>query len=179
MVILALDASTKNSGYAIFKDKELIKYGCIQSSKTNVIERILIMIKEIDNLITEYQIDKVILEEVLPKNEAYDDGANHHANPKVFKPLMWLQGGIALMIYVNHNQKQEKEIEIEYILPNSWRSKVGIRTGRGIKRENLKIADIKFAKDTFGIDVNDDVADACGIGWAYIKDSQKQVFNWQ
>jgi hypothetical protein len=29
MIILALDASTKNSGYAIFKEKELIKYGCI------------------------------------------------------------------------------------------------------------------------------------------------------
>lgn len=174
MIILALDASTKNSGYAIFDNKKLIQYGCIQSSKNNVIERILYMIKEIDKLIDEYQIEKIILEEVLPKNEAYDDGANHHANPKVFKPLMWLQGGINFMIYTKH-----KDIEIEYILPNQWRSKVGIRTGRGIKRESLKAADIKFAKETFDIDVNDDIADACGIGWSYIKESQKQPFNWQ
>ena len=173
MIILALDASTKNSGYAIFKEKELIKYGCIQSSKTNVIERILYMIKEIDKLITEYQVEKIILEEVLPKNEAYDDGASHHANPKVFKPLMWLQGGINFMVHMNH-----KDLEIEYIMPNEWRAKVGIRTGRGVKRETLKSADIKFVYDTFGIEVNDDIADACGIGWAYIKDSQKQVFDW-
>ena len=77
------------------------------------------------------------------------------------------------MVHMNH-----KDLEIEYIMPNEWRAKVGIRTGRGVKRETLKSADIKFVYDTFGIEVNDDIADACGIGWAYIKDSQKQVFDW-
>lgn len=174
MTLLALDASTKSTGYAIFKDKKLIKYGCLTSTKTNTVERIIYMIEEIKKLISEYEIEKIVLEEVLPKNEDYDDGASHHSNPKVFKPLMWLQAGINFMIYVHY-----KNLEIEYMMPNQWRSKIGIKTGRGVKREALKSADIKFAKDTFNIDVNDDVADACGIGWAYLTDTNADAaFDW-
>ena len=53
-------------------------------------------------------------------------------------------------------------------MPNSWRSKIGIKTGKGIKREELKQKDIEFVEKTFGITVNDDIADACGIAWSYI-----------
>lgn len=172
MRLLALDASTKSTGWAIFDDNKLVKYGCLTNSSNNTIERILYMTAEVNKLISENGITKIIMEEVLPKNEDYDDGAKHHSNPKVFKPLMWLQGAIAICAHIHH-----KEIEIEYILPNSWRSKIGIKTGRGITREALKKADQKFAKDTFGIDVNDDIADACGLGWSQIKISNDS-FDW-
>lgn len=103
------------------------------------------------------------MEEVLPKNEDYDDGGTHHSNPKVFKPLMWLQAAINFLIYIKY-----KSVKIDFIYPNSWRSKVGIRTGRGITREQLKAADKQFALNTFNISVNDDIADAIGLGWSQI-----------
>lgn len=112
------------------------------------------------------------MEEVLPKNDAYDDNGTHHANPKVFKPLMWLQGAINIQVYVRH-----RNIKIDFIMPNSWRSKCGIKTGRGIHRETLKASDIRFAKNQFGIEVNDDIADAIGIGWSQVKELQES-FNW-
>ena len=44
----------------------------------------------------------------------------------------------------------------------------GIKNGRGVKRDSAKSADILFVKETFGIEVNDDAADAIGIGYAAI-----------
>ena len=58
------------------------------------------------------------------------------------------------------------KVEIEYIYPSSWRAALGIRNGRGIKRTTLKEADIAFVKEKYGIDVNDDEADAICIGLA-------------
>ena len=43
MYILAIDASTKSSGWSVFKDEQLVDYGCIQSASTDLIKRIYIM----------------------------------------------------------------------------------------------------------------------------------------
>lgn len=45
----------------------------------------------------------------------------------------------------------------------------------GVRRETAKKYDINFVKEKFNIDVNDDEADAIGIGYAYThKDN-----NWE
>jgi hypothetical protein len=57
---------------------------------------------------------------------------------------------------------------IIYLYPSEWRKVCGIKTGTGVRRESLKPLDIAFAKNTYGLDVNDDIADAIGIGHAYV-----------
>ena len=69
-------------------------------------------------------------------------------------------------------------VAIEYVYPNEWRSKCGIKTGAGVKRQSLKPADIKFVKDTYNLDVNDDIADAIGIGQAYVHKLNNEI-NWE
>jgi hypothetical protein len=44
----------------------------------------------------------------------------------------------------------------------------GIKTGTGVRRESLKPQDIAFVKTIYNIEVNDDIADAIGIGHAYV-----------
>lgn len=175
-MILSLDCSTHSTGWALFEDKKLITYGCITAQKSNVFENIFTIIKGLDKILTENpDITLVIMEEVLPKNEAYDDNSVHHAKMGVFKPLMWLQAAVNFLIYIKY-----KKIKVDFVFPNSWRSKVGIRTGRGINRDQLKKADCKFALDTFGIQVNDDIADALGIGWSQINPREEtQDYNWE
>ena len=69
--------------------------------------------------------------------------------------------------------------KIEYVYPSQWRSACGIKTGRGIKRESLKEKGIKFVKDTYNIDnINDDIADAIGIGHAYVNELDNEI-NWE
>lgn len=167
-MILSLDLSTKSSGWAIFNEQELIDYGCITSSSTDLIKRIHIMIDEIDKILQENEISKIIVEEVRP------EGGYGVGNQKTHKALMYLQAALEFLIHDNYNKK----VEIEYIFPSSWRAKCGIKNGRGIKRTSLKEADIAFVKENFNLDVNDDEADAICIGFANFKSDDSNEINW-
>ena len=84
MRTLALDLSTKSSGWAIFEDQELVNYDCITSASTNLYTRIDKMVEGISAILTTEKIDRVVIEDVLP-----DDV---RGNQTVFKALMYLQG---------------------------------------------------------------------------------------
>ena len=167
MTLLSLDLSTKRTGYAIFKDKKLILHGYFSATSTDVINRIKKMTVEIKQLIQEHQPKKIIIEEVRPDDDRYGTGNLH-----THKVLMWLQASIEFMVHDDFSG-----ITIEYIYPSEWRTLCGIRNGRGIKRESLKEEDINFVKQNYGITVNDDVADAIGIGHAYVNKLDNK-FNW-
>ena len=154
MNILAIDASTKSSGIAIFKDKEFMGKGCITASSTDLFKRIHKMVDKIDEIITQAAIEEVVMEEVIP---------DHSKNTQTFKALMYLQAAIMIMIHDNH-----PNVKVELIYPGSWRSQAGIKIGRGVKRESLKEADIRRAQEIFGAQqLNDDEADAILIGAVY------------
>ena len=149
MNILALDMSTKSTGWATRADGNLIS-GCISNSSTIIEKRIAYMRDEIIKLIELYKIDKIVVEEV---------HAEYTHNSTVNQKLNWLQGCVRVGIY----EKFGKKVEIETILPNSWRSKIGIKTGAGITRDILKQKDIDYVFTNYNKRVNDDEADAIGI----------------
>ena len=68
---------------------------------------------------------------------------------------------------------------MEFIGASSWRKQCGIKQG-AVTRDVLKMRDIEFVKEKFGLTVNDDVADAICIGWAKVNAApQPQAFNWE
>ena len=156
MILLALDLSTKNTGYAIYQESILITHGCISINNNNLFNRIEHMTVTINDLIHKYKIDFVILEDVLP-----DDV---HHNQSVYKALTYLQGFILNCLNSNN-------IPFKLFTASEWRKKCGIHTGRGIKRDVLKTKDIEFVQKHFDIIVNDDEADAICIGFAFIQDN--------
>ncbi len=172
MNILSLDLSTHSSGWAYFEDKELKKYGCINSSSTDLIKRIYKMTEEIYNILSEYnKVEKIIIEEVRPETE------NGIRNLKTYRALMWLQASVAFLIH-----DKFENIKIEYVYPSSWRAILGIKNGRGIKRDSLKLEDISFIKEKYNIEVNDDIADAICIGLSQINKqdiSKEDKFIWE
>lgn len=148
--ILALDASTKSTGYACYSEDDKIVYGTITASSTSLEKRISIMRDGILDLIKKYNIDTIVLEEVRPDN----------ININVTKALNWLQGCIVVAIY-----EYNKKINVNFIGPSSWRSKLGIQ-GYRIKREEQKKKDIDFANKCFNLNLDysqDDEADALCI----------------
>lgn len=153
MMVLAIDASTKSSGFAVYENQELKHYGCITAGSTNVFKRIHKMVDELEKVLIEYKIDNVIIEDVTPQDV--------HENIQVHKTLTYLQGYILEMLD-NHN------IRPKFYTASEWRKKCGIHTGRGIRRESLKPKDIQFVRSQFGIQANDDVADAICIGFAAV-----------
>ena len=165
MKILAIDASTKSTGVALFDDTKLIAYNCFTAGSNDLIKRITKIIGELYTFLQEYKdIEKVILEEVRPENGVQ--------NLKTHRALMWLQAAIAFMLH-EHFPKAT----IEYVFPSEWRSACGIKSGRGVIREQQKAGDIKFVKETYGVEVNDDIADAIGIGHAYVNKLDNEM-NW-
>lgn len=166
MKVIALDASTKSTGIAIFNDKELIHYDCFTASSSDLIKRIQKIISALNKLLQEHKdIEKLILEEVHPEDNIQ--------SLQTHRALMWLQAAINFMLHENH-----PNVKVEYVYPSSWRAACGIHTGRGIKRATLKSADIKFVKDEYNLDVNDDIADAIGIGHAFVNQLESEI-NWE
>ena len=153
MIVLALDLSTKSSGWAVYEHQKLFSHGCITASSTNLYKRIHKMVDGVEEILKSIKIDKAIIEEVVPEDI--------HNNQSVVKALLYLQGYITELL-------DKYNIEFQFYTASQWRKKCGIHTGRGIKRESLKPKDIQFVQSQFGIKVNDDEADAICIGFAAV-----------
>ena len=166
---LAIDASTKSSGIAIFNDnKQLIYIDCFKNSSTSLFTRITSMIEQIDKLLKQRpDIHTVVLEEVIPPE-------SNEINIKTTKALFWLQGFIAYLLFQQYNN-----IKLEFLYPNEWRARCGIKTGSNVSRDELKKADLEFVKQQYSKqinleNINDDIADAIGIGHAYLLGQVKE-----
>lgn len=146
MKILAIDQATVVSGWALFEDDRLIKYGEIKASGKNYVFRMKDIRDGIDKLINEHAPDAIIIEDV-----------QFQSNRKVFCQLSQLQGVIFSLLF-------DKDLWF-YVCPSkTWKSFCGIK---GRKRVEQKLNTIAHIKQTFGIDVSEDCADACCIGlWA-------------
>lgn len=62
--VIAFDESTKSTGYAIFKNSELIDYGVIEQNSKNVLERVNNIINEVNILIEKYKPNDIALENI-------------------------------------------------------------------------------------------------------------------
>ena len=163
--ILALDISTTSTGYAIFQNSKLIAYGVIAPSNKNVLTRIEKIADEVNLLMLEYQPDIIYAEEPEP--------AFVKNNIDVYRKLTFAHGAIAIVL--NHYSK-----EMKLCSSSHWRKQVGIKTGRGIARAQLKPLDIAKANELFNLNTKiDDLADAVLIGQAYINEFDKDEFNWE
>ena len=165
MTILALDISTTSTGYAIFNDQKLIDYGVIAPAG-NAITRIEKIAERVAELMYYYSPDIIYAEEPEP--------AFVKNNIDVYRKLTFAHGAIAIVL--NHHQK-----EMKLCTANHWRKIVGIKTGPGIKRAQLKPIDIAKANELFNLNTkNDDIADAVLIGWSYILEygTQQDEYDW-
>lgn len=162
MKILSLDLSTKSSGWAVWEDNNLVVHGCITKKSKDVIKRIIQMRDQIINLIKNYNINKIIMEEVRPDY-------NSHTG----KVLIWLQAAVAIAAY-----ELNSKIEYDFINASEWRAALNIKQGRGVKRDQLKPQDIQYVKDKYDIEANDDEADAICIFDGYCIKNDGEI-NWE
>ena len=155
-MFLSLDMSTTSTGWCAWENNRIKEYGCIVADKGLPLNtRIHKMWMGIAQILEKYPaINRVVVEDPLPRT-------SKTTNEATYRALNWLQGYVGVML------KDSGLKDIEFVFPNTWRSKVGIKTGQR-KRETLKDADMAWVKNQFGIDVNDDVADAIGIGYSSI-----------
>ena len=158
--LLALDQSSQITGYAIFYDDKLIKYGTISIKDSNLEIRLMKLRKKIESLINDYEINEVYLEDIQLQNNV----AN---NVQTFKALAEVIGVITELL---------AEINIDYklILSSTWKSALSIK-GR-VRAEQKKNAQ-QFVFDNYNKKVTSDEADAICIG-TYAIQSQIEEYDW-
>lgn len=171
MITIAIDASTKSTGLAVFKDNQLLGYENFISSNKNVLKRIKYMTDKVEEIYKKNNQEsvQVVMEQVIPDNL---NDAKWTRNQATFKALFYLQAAIVLMF-------DHYDIEVELIGASTWRKWCGIKQGNA-NRETLKFRDVEFVKKNYNINVNDDVADAICIGHGKIfHEPEPAAFNWE
>lgn len=153
MKTLAIDASTKSSGVAIFQQGKLIHYQCITDNQYNSFDRITHMTQRLVSLCKKYTPTDIIMQDVLPQDVKH--------NQNVYKALIYLQASIVLAFH-------KIGYKINFYTASHWRKLCKIKTGPGIKRERLKQASVNLVSQVYNIKVNDDISDAICLGMAYI-----------
>lgn len=144
--ILALDQSTKVTGWCMSEDTKIVGSGYIDlhTIKDNK-ERMNRMYEEIVKLIAN-NCDAIIIEDTQFQNNAHS-----------YKLLCQLQG----MIFAYCCQKN---INVKVVKPSEWRKKLGFVMGRGIKRKELKQQAIDYVLTYSGeIYKNEDECEAICI----------------
>ena len=155
MNIIALDMSTKSTGYAIYKHNKLVQYNYITATSNDLFNRIKVMLNAINKLLEQNpDLEYVIMQQV--RQEGF-------VNVKTYKALMYLQGCVQMIIH-----QKFKHLHTDFLYPSSWRKVCKIKQGRGVQRKQQKQLDIEWVRQNFNIEVNDDEADAIGLGYAYI-----------
>lgn len=150
--ILALDQATRISGFAIFQDNKLIKYGKIISPNKPLGQRFVYIKNKILSYIQEYNITKIVFEDIQLQNIN---------NPKTFKTLAQLQGMIMTLL-------EEQNIPYEIIGSVTWKSGLKIK---GKRREEQKKNAQLYVLNNYNITATQDEADAICIGTHYIQNT--------
>jgi len=157
--ILAIDQSTKCSGWSLWENKRLLEYGMLEANKKekNAIERMHEMYFLIKELIRTQNPNYVVVEHVQYQN-----------NQKTYNQLSQLQGVIFSILF-------ERNLGFTLIEPTAWKKFCNIQ---GRKRVEQKASTIQMVKDEYNLEVPEDIADSIGIGrWAVsnIKVGQKEI----
>ena len=156
---MAIDASTKSTGIAIFKDNKLYHCQCITIEDGNVLTRIKKMRDKVMAVCRQYNPAAIVMQDVLPQDIKH--------NQSVFKALIYLQAALVMGF-------SDLGLQVELYAASKWRSLVGIQIGPGKRRNDLKTASVNLVKALYDMDVNDDISDAICLGVGYMLDKKKQ-----
>lgn len=154
MIVLGFDQATKCTGFSVIDNGKLKSHGTLLSCGSSF-ELIINMFSLIRYKIDNVKPDLVILED-----------AYYNNNAAVLKSLSLLKGMIWGYCIVN-------DIKVTQYTPTSWRSKAGIKEGKGIKRSELKRSAVDFVKENFNIECSDDEAEAIVISYIGYKEVNK------
>ena len=160
--VLALDQATHISGYSVFDDKSLIRYGTFEAIGTKELERDHSVKEWLASMIQQWQPDVVALEGIQYQKEM---------GVTTFETLARLQGILMDTTY---------EYKVPYLIcpTNTWRAYSNVKgRARVDKKRSMQL----IIKSKFDISVSEDEADAIGIG-IYATETQKikpKIHKWE
>lgn len=168
--VLAIDQATRVSGYAIFDNKKLVKYGTFTTKETEEIVRDFEVRMWLINIIQNWQPDYIGIEGIQFQTSV-DGKSIPQMGVTTFESLARLQGILMETCY-------ELKVPFEICPTNTWRHHCGVK---GKYRPDKKKSMQMLAKQWYDVSLSTDEADAVGIG-KYISEkfhSQVDVQIWE
>lgn len=162
--LLALDQASKTTGWAVFHDTQLVKYGHFTASNDDIGKRLFDIRNKVADLIEEYEINEIVFEDIQLQDTQ---------NVKVFKILAEVFGVI-------YELATELQIPNTAVLASVWRSGLGINDAS--KRTVQKQHDKDYVFKKYNIKPTEDECDAICIGSYIIKKpaaTSVDGFNWE
>lgn len=151
MKILAFDQASAVTGWALFIDGVLMRYGKIDLKKVkDKTERHKQMNIATIDLLKEVQPDYVVIEDVYMG-----------VNAQSIITITRYQG--LIMGHCNCNG-----IPVELVLPTSWRKTLHFAQGKNVGRAELKKQAQEYVQKNFDLKATQDEADAICIGYATV-----------
>lgn len=164
---LALDQASKVTGYAIFDDTKLVKYGTFTTTAEDDIERFAMVRAWLLSMISSWRPDYIGIEGI----QFQEEGSGQKMGVTVFQTLARLQG---ILMMACHDEK----VPFEICPTNTWRHSCGVK---GKTRTDKKRSTQLLVEQWYGIKVSEDEADAIGIGRHLVTFIQKntEMTNWE
>ena len=165
--VLALDQATHTTGFSIFDDKALVKYGTFEVNLDDEIARDHKIKEWLISMIENWQPDHIGLEGI----QFQEKSGTRTMGVTVFETLARLQGILMSCL-------AELKIPYEICHTQVWRSYCGVKgKSRSDKKRSMQL----ITKQWFDITVSNDCADAIGIGYyAYNNHFKKPIIeNWE
>lgn len=147
--ILALDQSTNVTGWSVFENKKLIKYGTFTAKGDNEIARDHQLKTWLISMVEMWEPNLVAIEGI-----QLQDNSGKKIGVTVFETLARLQGILMEACF---------NLDVTYrICPtNTWRAHCAVKgRSRNEKKRSMQL----IAKKLYDITISDDEADAIGIG---------------
>lgn len=144
MKLLALDQSSRITGWSVFEDKKLIDSGTFTLTGEDLGPRLVKYKKKIIELIEKYNIDKI----------AFEDIQMQANNVVTYKVLAEIFGVTELLC-------TELQLSYNIVSSNTWKSQLNIK---GKQRAEQKKNAQKYVEENFNKKVSSDESDAICIG---------------
>lgn len=155
--ILALDQSSRTSGYAIFQEGKLVNSGTFTYDDDDISLRLVKIRNKVISLIQQYEINKILLEDIQLQGQTN--------NVTTYKVLAEVLG-------VLEELSREMSIPHEIIHSQTWKSTLDIKgRDRATQKKNAQL----YVLETYQKKVSQDESDAICIGSSYIQ-SKKSAF---
>lgn len=152
--ILALDQSSRVTGYAVFQDNKLITSGTFTVSDDSIPDRLVKIRKKVIDLIANYDINKILLEDIQLQTQS-----NNVSTHKI----------LAEVLGVLEELSAEMGIPHELIHSQTWKSTLNIKgRDRATQKKNAQA----YVADAYKLKVSQDESDAICIGSHYIKQTK-------
>lgn len=153
--VLAFDQATGVSGWSVYDDEKLVKFGAWDSKGESSVDKVAKTKCWIASMIQSWRPDLVVFEDIqFQPYTGKDAGADVQSNLLVYKKLAHLQG--VLMNYCYENGFTYKIVPVA-----TWRAHSGVK---GKYRTDRKQSAQLIVKSLYDINVSTDEADAILIG---------------